>query len=87
MNSSDPSTPMEQLSQQVQRLPNPPQINVIPQHQMQAPQPPQLHAGRFQLSKPFAGTDLFFFDDGEMSAHTPQPRGHVFIIAPTSRLR
>ncbi|KAL0272567.1 UNVERIFIED_CONTAM: hypothetical protein PYX00_005487 [Menopon gallinae] len=51
MNSSDPSTPMEQLSQQVQRLPNPPQINVIPQHQMQAPQPPQLHTGLPPMSQ------------------------------------
>ncbi|KAK6625076.1 hypothetical protein RUM43_005367 [Polyplax serrata] len=46
LNSGDPNTPMEQLSQQVQRMPNPtPQISVISQHHMQAPQPPPLHTG------------------------------------------
>lgn len=62
-NAPDPNAPMEQLSQQLQRLPQPqgPQINVIPQHHMQAPQPPQLHPGWCERNFFFWQNSLKYF--------------------------
>ena len=46
LNSNDMHAPVEQLSQQVQRIPNPPsQVNVISQHHLQSSQQQSQHHG------------------------------------------